>query len=96
MSWPNENPYSSIGSAPWQAIADSGYVYVINYASDTLVQINKATHQVNQIQIPYGTAPPMPAGMARLVSRTSVIGSRGTKSTAHRIPRGLAAAGSQR
>ncbi len=64
VSWANENPYSSVGSAPWQAIADSGYVYVINYASDTLVQINKATHQVNQIQIPVTSADEEGYGLA--------------------------------
>ena len=39
-------------------------MYVINYASDTLVQINKATQQVNQIQIPVTSADEEGYGLA--------------------------------
>ncbi len=46
---------------------------------------------VNQIQIPFGTALVKPAGMARPISRAPAVRRRGTESTVHRVPRGLAA-----
>lgn len=49
---PTRNNYSFFGSEPWQLVADTGYVYVINYGDSTLVRINKATSQIDVVQIP--------------------------------------------
>ena len=43
---------SLFGPEPWQVTSDAAYVYAIDYGDSNLVRINKATGQVDQVQIP--------------------------------------------
>lgn len=43
---------SLFGPEPWQVVADTDYVYAIDYGDSNLVRINKATGQIDQDKIP--------------------------------------------
>jgi hypothetical protein len=50
--YPSSNAYSPFGALPWQAVADAGYVYAIDYGDSALVRINKSTGRVGKVPVP--------------------------------------------
>jgi len=46
------NSYSQHGAEPWQVVADTNYVYAIDYGDSNLIRINKANGQIDQVPIP--------------------------------------------
>lgn len=54
-SFQPRNVYQSsayFGAEPWQLVADSQYVYAIDYGDSNLIRINKVTGAIDQVPIP--------------------------------------------
>ena len=58
-AYPPQNAYFTINqlpqpevAAPWQVVADSNYVYAIDFGDDNLIRLAKSTGKIDQIPIP--------------------------------------------
>lgn len=51
-TYPPTNSYSQHGAEPWQVVADTSYVYAIDYGDSNLIRINKTNGKIDQVPIP--------------------------------------------